>query len=70
MARVTASDRIEQLAQRNRAAEMGGGKDRLDRQKADGKMTARERISVLLDKDSFEEFDRFVTHRCLDFGMA
>src|SRR6187402_3453636 len=70
MARVTASDRIEQLAQRNRAAEMGGGKDRLDRQKADGKMTARERIAVLLDKESFEEFDKFVKHRCLDFGMA
>src|SRR5688572_33177437 len=70
MARVTAADRIEQLAQRNRAAEMGGGKDRLDRQKADGKMTARERIAVLLDKDSFEEFDKFVTHRCLDFGLA
>src|SRR4030095_6399378 len=70
MARVTASDRIEQLAQRNRAAEMGGGKDRLDRQKAEGKLTARERIEVLLDKDSFEEFDKFVKHRCLDFGMA
>ena len=70
MARVTASDRIEQLAQRNRAAEIGGGKERLDRQKAEGKMTARERIDVLLDKDSFEEFDKFVKHRCLDFGMA
>jgi propionyl-CoA carboxylase beta chain len=70
MTRVTASDRIEQLAERNRAAEMGGGKDRLERQKAEGKLTARERIAVLLDKDSFEEFDKFVKHRCLDFGMA
>jgi propionyl-CoA carboxylase beta chain len=70
MARVTASDRIEQLAQRNRGAEMGGGKARLEKQRADGKMTARERIEVLLDKDSFEEFDKFVKHRCLDFGMA
>src|SRR5262245_28499103 len=70
MTRVTASDRIEQLAQRNRAAEAGGGKARLDRQKAEGKLTARERIAVLLDKDSFEEFDKFVRHRCLDFGMA
>src|SRR6187399_3306520 len=69
MARVTASDRIEQLAQRNRAAEMGGGKDRLGRQKADGKMTARERVALLLDKDSFEEVDKFVKHRCLDFRM-
>jgi len=70
MTRVTASDRIEQLAERNRAAELGGGKDRLERQKAEGKLTARERIAVLLDKDSFEEFDKFVKHRCLDFGMA
>ena len=70
MTRVTASDRIEQLAQRNREAEMGGGKGRLERQKAEGKLTARERIAVLLDKDSFEEFDKFVKHRCLDFGMA
>src|SRR5688572_22247668 len=69
MARVTASDRIAQLAQRNREAEMGGGKARLDRQKAEGKLTARERIEVLLDKDSFEESDKFVKHRCLDFGM-
>ena len=70
MARVTASDRIEQLTQRNRDAEMGGGKARLEKQRADGKLTARERIEVLLDKDSFEEFDKFVKHRCLDFGMA
>src|SRR5678810_13181 len=70
MTRVTASDRIEQLAEHNRAAELGGGKDRLERQKAEGKLTARERIAVLLDKDSFEEFDKFVKHRCLDFGMA
>ena len=68
MARVTASDRITQLAERNRVAEMGGGKDRIERQKAEGKLTARERIAVLLDRDSFEEFDRFVKHRCLDFG--
>jgi propionyl-CoA carboxylase beta chain len=70
MARVTALDRIEQLAQRNREAEMGGGKDRLERQKAEGKLTARERVAVLLDKDSFEEVDKFVKHRSLDFGMA
>ena len=69
MAKTTASDRIERLLQLNRAAELGGGKDRLDRQKADGKLTARERISLLLDKDTFEELDKFVTHRCLDFGM-
>src|SRR5215813_6797536 len=53
----------------NRAAELGGGEERLDRQRAEGKLTARERITLLLDKDSFEELDKFVTHRCLDFGM-
>jgi propionyl-CoA carboxylase beta chain len=69
MARVKASDRIDQLIRMNRAAELGGGTERIDRQKADGKLTARERIGVLLDKGSFEEVDKFVTHRCLDFGM-
>jgi len=69
MAKVTASNRIERLLELNRAAELGGGKDRLDRQRAEGKMTARERVSLLLDKDSFEELDKFITHRCLDFGM-
>src|SRR6476619_2406158 len=69
MTRVSASDRIEQLIQLNRAAELGGGKERIERQKADGKLTARERIKLLLDKDSFEEVDKFVKHRCLDFGM-
>jgi propionyl-CoA carboxylase beta subunit len=69
VAKITASDRIERLLELNRAAELGGGQERLDRQKADGKMTARERIALLLDKDSFEEIDKFITHRCLDFGM-
>src|SRR5882672_2753467 len=69
MTKVTASSRIEQLLELNRAAESGGGRQRLERQKAEGKMTARERIALLLDKDSFEELDKFVTHRCLDFGM-
>jgi propionyl-CoA carboxylase beta chain len=69
VAKITASNRIERLVELNRAAELGGGKDRLDRQKADGKLTARERITLLLDKDSFEELDKFVMHRCLDFGM-
>src|SRR2546426_1097103 len=69
MTKVTATSRIEQLIQMNRAAELGGGKQRLDRQKAEGKLSARERIALLLDKDSFEEVDKFVAHRCLDFGM-
>ena len=69
MARVRASDRIEQLSQLNRAAELGGGAERIDRQKSDGKLTARERVLFLLDRDSFQEVDKFVTHRCIDFGM-
>src|SRR6201984_3027364 len=69
MAKVTASSRIEHLIELNRSAEMGGGKERLERQKAEGKLTARERVSLLLDKDTFEEVDKFLTHRCLDFGM-
>ena len=70
MAKVTLTSRVEQLIAMNRAAELGGGKQRQDRQKAEGKLTARERVSLLLDRDSFEEVDKFVTHRCLDFGMA
>jgi propionyl-CoA carboxylase beta chain len=53
-----------------RRAELGGGQDRLQRQRAAGKLTARERIELLFDADSFEEVDKLVTHRCLDFGMA
>src|SRR5437868_10272792 len=68
-AKITIQSRIDRLAEMNRAAELGGGKERLERQKAEGKLTARERIALLLDKDSFEEVDKFVTHRCLDFGM-
>src|SRR5919198_5095837 len=69
MPKITVSNRIEQLLELPRAAELGGGADRLERQKSEGKLTARERITLLLDKDSFEEVDKFVTHRCLDFGM-
>src|SRR3954462_8317006 len=69
MPKVTSQDRLQRLLEMNRAAELGGGKERLERQKADGKLTARERVELLLDKNSFEEIDKFVTHRCLDFGM-
>ncbi len=61
---------LQELERRNRLAEEGGGAERTERQRRDGKMTARERISLLLDDSSFEETDRFVTHRCTDFGMA
>jgi acetyl-CoA carboxylase carboxyltransferase component len=49
MAKITASNRIERLLELNRAAELGGGAQRLERQRAEGKMTARERIALLLD---------------------
>lgn len=61
--------KIELLKERSRIAEEGGGKARLDKQKASGKMTARERVEFFLDEGSFEEFDKFVVHRSTDFGM-
>jgi propionyl-CoA carboxylase beta subunit len=63
-------DPHETLADLERRAELGGGQSRLDRQHAAGKLTARERIDLLFDPGSFEEVDKLVTHRCLDFGMA
>ncbi len=61
---------LDELETRRAAARAGGGERRIDAQHAKGKLTARERIEVLLDPDSFEEFDMFVTHRTADFGMA
>jgi len=58
-----------QLEQKRTAARLGGGQRRIDAQHAKGKLTARERIEVLLDPDTFEEWDMFVEHRCTDFGM-
>ena len=60
---------IEALDQRRAAARLGGGQKRIDAQHARGKLTAHERIELLLDHGSFEEFDMFVQHRCADFGM-
>ena len=62
-------NKYEELARRNAEAQLGGGQDRIDAQHKKGKLTARERIELLLDKGTFEEFDRFVVHRCTDFGM-
>ena len=62
-------DILEQLEDRRADARLGGGQARIDAQHARGKLTARERIDLLLDDRSFEEFDMFVTHRCTDFGM-
>ena len=61
---------LEQLDARREAARAGGGERRVAAQHAKGKLTARERISLLLDEGSFEEFDMFVEHRATEFGMA
>ena len=61
--------KIAELERRNRKAEEGGGPWRIEEQHAKGKMTARERLDRLLDNGSFEEIDKFVVHRCNDFGM-
>jgi len=60
---------IRQLEKTRNAALLGGGQARIDRQHAKGRLTARERIDLLLDEGSFEEWDIFVQHRCHDFGM-
>jgi len=62
-------EKIEQLNKLNLQAELGGGEDRIAKQHAAGKLTARERIDLLLEKGSFVEIDKFVTHKCYDFGM-
>jgi propionyl-CoA carboxylase beta chain len=62
-------DIIRQLEEKRRRARLGGGKKRIDVQHEKGKLTARERIEVLLDADTFEEWDMFVEHRSTDFGM-
>ena len=60
---------IRQLDEKRAAARLGGGQKRIDSQHAKGKLTARERIELLLDAGSFEEWDMFKEHRCTDFGM-
>ena len=64
------SDIIKLLEKKREEAKLGGGKRRIDSQHAKGKLTARERIEVLLDQDTFEEYDMYVEHRTNDFGMA
>jgi propionyl-CoA carboxylase beta chain len=60
---------IAELRRRSAAAEEGGGAERREREHQAGKLSARERIALLLDEGTFEELDKFVTHRCVDFGM-
>ncbi len=60
---------LRRLEEKRAAAHAGGGERRVQAQHGKGKLTARERLEVLLDEDSFEEWDMFVEHRCGDFGM-
>jgi len=60
---------LNELEMRRQKARLGGGQTRIDAQHSKGKLTARERIEILLDAGSFEEFDMFVMHRCSEFAM-
>ena len=64
------TEKLNELNERKRLAELGGGEERVAKQHAAGKLTARERIELLLDPGSFVELDQFVTHRCTDFEMG
>ncbi|MDR0578940.1 MAG: acyl-CoA carboxylase subunit beta [Candidatus Accumulibacter sp.] len=66
---MTTQKQLERLLERQAQARLGGGRDKIDRRHGEGRLTARERIDLLLDPGSFEEFDMFKTHRCHDFGM-
>ena len=66
---MSTADKLEQLEQLRRAAQLGGGEERMAQQHARGKLTARERLEILLDEASFVELDAFVTHRTTEFGL-
>ncbi|PIY30947.1 MAG: methylmalonyl-CoA carboxyltransferase, partial [Bacteroidetes bacterium CG_4_10_14_3_um_filter_42_6] len=63
------TSKIQLLEEKSLKAELGGGQERIDKQHKMGRLTARERIKLLLDPGSFVEIDKFVTHRSTDFGM-
>ncbi len=63
------TEKIKELVAKREAARLGGGEKAIEKQHARGKYTARERIEMLVDKDSFEEYDMFKLHRCHNFGM-
>ncbi len=65
----TVKEKIQRMRELRKKAEFGGGKERIEKQHKQGKLTARERIDLLLDSDSFVELDPFIVHRCSDFGM-
>src|SRR5438876_6799506 len=67
---MTLQERLDELRRRHERAEAGGGAERVERQHAEGKLSARERLDLLFDEKSFEELDKLVEHRCQDFGMA
>ena len=66
---MTQQEKIQELLELREQARKGGGEKRIAAQHNKGKLTARERINILLDEGSFEEFDMFVSHRCIDFGL-
>src|SRR5437667_5378197 len=67
---MTLQQKLDELRRRHERAEAGGGAERVERQHAEGKLSARERLDLLFDEKSFEELDKLVEHRCQDFGMA
>jgi methylmalonyl-CoA decarboxylase subunit alpha len=66
---MTIEEKIKELLRKKEEAKLGGGPKRIEAQHRKNKLTARERIDLLLDKGSFEEFDMFVSHRCFQFGL-
>ncbi|MDR3227350.1 MAG: methylmalonyl-CoA carboxyltransferase, partial [Prevotellaceae bacterium] len=62
-------EKVKELIELREKSRLGGGQKRIDSQHQKGKYTARERIAMLLDESSFEEFDMFVQHRCVNFGI-
>jgi acetyl-CoA carboxylase carboxyltransferase component len=62
-------EKLNLLKQKREKIELGGGKDRIEKQHKSGKLTCRERLDILFDEDSFIEVDAFVKHRCTNFGM-
>lgn len=66
---MTQQEKVQELHELREKAKLGGGQKRIESQHKKGKYTARERIDMLLDENSFEEFDMFVSHRCIDFGL-
>ncbi|MBN2275721.1 MAG: acyl-CoA carboxylase subunit beta [Bacteroidales bacterium] len=66
---MSSQDKIKQLIDLREKAKLGGGEQRIESQHEKGKLTARERLEILLDEGSFEEYDMFVTHRCHDYGL-